>query len=190
MITPMSPNIRRVVITGGPYSGKTTLIEALAMRGHGIVGEAAIQVIAELGVELGNEGQALWRRENPEAFQVLIIEKQAQLEEVAAAATKTPFVFLDRGRLDGVAYCHVYERPVPDEVEMGCRNLPYDMVFLLDTLQDFEGRSESGRTSDRTRSLVIRDHLRAVYEQRGFVVFFVNEMPVERRVQFVLDKLG
>lgn len=185
----MSYSTRRIVITGGPCSGKTTLIEALAAKGHAIVGEAAILVIDELTAELGLEGQAAWRKENTGAFQVKIIEKQAQLEEAAVQTSKTGLVFLDRGRPDGIAYCHVYDRPVPVEVEAGCRDLPYDCVFLLDTLKDFDNRADSGRTSDRTRSLLIRDHLKATYEERGFAVIPVPEMPVDERVDFVLGSL-
>ncbi len=185
----MSHATRRIVITGGPFSGKTTLIEALAAKGHAIVGEAAILVIEELTAEYGLAGQAAWRKENTGAFQVKIIEKQAQLEEAAVQTSKTGLVFMDRGRPDGIAYCHVYERPVPDEVAAGCRDLPYDCVFLLDTLKDFDNRADSGRTSDRTRSLLIRDHLKATYEERGFSVVPVPEMPVDERVDFVLGSL-
>ena len=185
----MSLPIRRIVITGGPYSGKTTVIDALGEVGHSVVREAAIQVIDDLSSELGLEGQATWRKSNPEAFQVKIIDKQEELEDAAAKSAQTGLVFLDRGRLDGVAYCRVYERPIPPEVEEGCRDLPYDCVFLLDTLSQFDGRAESGRTSDRARSLVIRAQLARVYRERGFDVVDVEEMPVEERVEFILESL-
>ena len=177
-------------LVGRSGSGKTTLIEALAKKGHAIVGEAAILVIEDLTQELGLEGQAAWRKQNTGDFQVRIIRKQATLEEQAAETAQTGLVFLDRGRPDGIAYCHVYERDVPAEVEAGCQDLPYDCVFLLDTLQEFDERKGSGRTSDRTRSLLIRDHLKSTYEERGFAVIPVPEMPVDERVDFVLGSLA
>ena len=47
----------RVVVTGGPGSGKTTLVEALGRRGYATVPEAAIQVIEAKNAELGVEGR-------------------------------------------------------------------------------------------------------------------------------------
>jgi predicted ATPase len=178
----------RVVITGGPCSGKTTVVEALAARGYQTVPEAAIEVIAELSERLGVEGQARWRSEHREAFQVLIIDKQAQLE--AAAAGHGGPLFHDRGRLDGVAYCRVFDAPIPPEVEAGCAELPYDRVFLLDTLADFHGRAATGRTSDRERSLRIRDELERTYAARDLAPEFVPETSVEERVALILAALA
>ncbi len=181
---------RRVVITGGPFSGKTTVVEALAARGYRTVPEAAIEVIEDLTRAHGLEGQAAWRSANRAAFQVLILEKQVALEEAAAAAAGEGPVFLDRGRLDGVAYCRVFGAAVPPEVEAGCRDLPYDRVFLLDTLADFDDRAATGRTSDRARSLKIRDELRRTYAERGLEPVFVPERPVAERVEAILAALG
>jgi predicted ATPase len=43
--------MRRYILTGAPGAGKTTLIEALAARGHAVVREAATDVNAELLAE-------------------------------------------------------------------------------------------------------------------------------------------
>ena len=40
--------MRRIILTGAPGAGKTTLIQALAARGHAVVEEAATDVNAEL----------------------------------------------------------------------------------------------------------------------------------------------
>lgn len=178
----------RVVVTGGPFSGKTTLVEALGARGHRTAPEAAITVIAELTEAMGLEAQAAWRHEHRDAFQVRIIEKQVELEEAAAGGTGP--LFLDRGRLDGVAYCRVFDTPVPAALEAACRELPYDRVVLLDTLTDFDGRKDTGRTSDRERSLKIRDELARTYAERGLEPLVVPEASIDERVALVLAALG
>jgi predicted ATPase len=176
----------RYVITGGPFSGKTSLVRALAAQGFATVPEAAIEVIEDLTHEFGLDGQAAWRAEHREEFQERIIQKQLVLEEREHAVGP---LFLDRGRLDGVAYCHVYQSEIPTSLAFACSNLPYDKVFLLDTLTAFEGRAKSGRTSDRARSLAIRDALRAVYADRGLEPIDVPEMPLVERVEFVIAQL-
>jgi len=151
------------------------------------VPEAAIEVIEDMTRELGLDGQATWRAAHREEFQERIIHKQLALE--AREHTAGP-VFLDRGRLDGVAYCHVYHSEVPTSLAFACSELPYDKVFLLDTLSAFEGRTSSGRTSDRTRSLAIRDALRQIYTDRGLEPIEVPEMPLIERVEWVLCHLA
>lgn len=179
----------RIVITGGPFSGKTTLVNALAERGFQTVPEAAIVVIEELKAEHGLEGQAAWRAQHPEEFQERIVGKQLELEGAADQEGGSEPVFLDRGRLDGVAYCRIYDSAVPAPLAAACADLPYSRVILLDTLSRFERRSQSGRTSNRERSLAIRDALRDVYTEHGLAPIEIPELPLEARVDATLAAL-
>jgi len=186
---PAHKSAPRVVITGGPFSGKTTLVEALAERGFHTVPEAAILVIEELKAEHGVEGQAEWRAAHPEEFQALIVAKQLELEAAADRAGGDEPVFFDRGRLDGVAYCRIYGSAVPVPLEQACQSLPYTRVLLLDTLSRFERRSQSGRTSNRERSLAIKDALRDVYTEHGLKPIELPEMSLEARLEATLAAL-
>lgn len=178
-----------VVITGGPYSGKTTLVEALGRRGHRTVSEAAIDVIAELNEELGLEGQKRWRFEHRREFQLRVLRLQVRREEEAARESGGP-VFLDRSRLDGIAYCRYYGTPPPAELLHAAQRIRYDHVFVLDTLSHVHVRSASGRTSDRATSLALRERIVEVYTEYGYEPVPVPETPVEERVHFVLERIG
>ena len=178
----------RVVITGGPGSGKTTLVEALGARGFATVPEAAIQVIAELNEALGVDGQKAWRREHRLEFQERVLERQIALEE---AAGEPPVLFLDRGRLDGVAYCRHFDAPLPPGYEERAAGGRYDRVFVLETLANFADRSATGRTSDRAESVALGAVIEAVYREAGHQVERVPELAdAGARLAFVLDALG
>ena len=62
----------KIVITGGPYSGKTTLIEELEDRGCNVLHEAAIELIKELNDKFGVAGQKAWREKHFSEFQEMI----------------------------------------------------------------------------------------------------------------------
>ena len=47
-----------VIVTGGSFSGKTSLIRELAARGHEVLPESAFEVISELNRTHGIERQA------------------------------------------------------------------------------------------------------------------------------------
>ena len=179
-----SERTQLVVVTGGPGSGKTTLVEALGDLGYATAPEAAIQVIAELIEEMGNEEQKAWRGRHRRAFQLRILERQLALE--AELLERRPGIaFLDRSRLDGLAYCRHFGEEPPPELLQAARSCRYDRVLILDTLTDFVLRADSGRTSDREASLAIRDVLEEVYRAHGMDPIRVPELPPDERVSFV-----
>ena len=176
-----------VVVTGGPGSGKTTLVEALGARGFATVPEAAIQVIGELNEELGLDGQKAWRGAHRAEFQTRVIRRQVELEE---RCTTEGVTFLDRGRPDGLAYCRHFGGAVPEEVARLAPLGRYDRVLVLDTLAHFEDRGATGRTSDRAMSLAVRERIEGVYRELGYSPLPVPEMEVGKRVEFALEVLG
>lgn len=179
---------QRIVLTGGPCSGKTTLIEALAHRGFWVVPEAAIQVIEVLQREMGHEPFQRWRREQATESQTLICERQIQLE-AAAGDRDGGVVFLDRGLVDGLAYCEFHRTPPPALLRGG---LPlegrYSRVFVLDTLANFRARAGTGRRSSDADSRAISVILERLYRQHGYAVTRVPELPVPERIERVLAK--
>lgn len=178
-----------VVITGGPGSGKTSLVDYLASIGYATVPEAAWQIIEELNHEHGVAGQIVWRRAHPRVFQRLVLERQCALE----AAYQVPpgrLVFCDRGRPDSLAYVDlagvVLENDLLGLISAQC----YSRVFLLDTLTRFDRRELTGRISDRERSLRIRQLLEMAYCKQGYAPVLVPELPIKERAHLVLEELG
>ena len=183
-----------VVITGGPGSGKTTVVEALQALGYSTVPEAAIQVIDELNEELGVEEQKRWRRQNTLLFQERIFERQVELEsEPFEIEPKAGLLFLDRGRLDGLAYLRHFRgeegKREGEKLLWRTSAPPYGLVFLLETLSLFEDRSSTGRTSRREDSLAIARAIDEVYQENGYQPVFIPEIPVPDRIELILQAL-
>ena len=97
---------RLVVITGGPGSGKTSLVDYLGSLGYATVPEAAIQIIDELNREHGVRGQMAWRRQHFAEFTRLVCRRQAALE-AACSVAEGDIAFCDRGRPDIKAYAEL-----------------------------------------------------------------------------------
>lgn len=125
--------MKRIVLTGGPGSGKTAVAAAL-LRSHPhafvVVPEAATQVYSRLNTRwdrLDLEGR---RRVQRQIYQ-LQLEQEARL--AAEAAGKV--VLLDRGTVDGAAYWP--EGPENYWAELGTTHAAeltrYDAVVWLQT---------------------------------------------------------
>ena len=179
---------RLLVVTGGPYSGKTTLVGALAGRGFATVQEAAIDVIGTLNETMGVEGQRDWRRSHPLEFQQMVFELQVRREE-ALGSSSGP-VFLDRGIADGIAYCANAGFEPPGRFRDRAIASAYEHAFVLETLEGFETRGTTGRMSRRADSLRIGCLIADAYGSIGVAVTLVGGMPVEERLEIVLDAAG
>jgi predicted ATPase len=176
---------RLFVVTGGPCSGKTTLIRALDARGFVTVREAAIDVIEGLNRRMGVEGQRRWRRRNLLEFQRMILE--LQIERERAVADLAGVVFLDRGIADGVAYLASAGIEPPAGFLERARRSAYERVLLLETLGEFRDRSGTGRLSTRDDSVRIAGLIGRVYASLGVPVTHVADVPVAERVERVLE---
>jgi len=179
---------RLVVVTGGPYSGKTTLVQALAARGHVTVPEAAIDVIETLNEQMGVEGQRAWRRSHPLEFQQMVFELQVRREEALGPREGT--VFLDRGIADGIAYCTYTGIDPPGRFRRRAVASGYGHAFVLETLEGFETRRGTGRMSRREDSLRIGRLIADAYRSIGVDVTLVGRRTVEERLDLVLGATG
>ena len=154
-------SVKRIVFTGGPCAGKTTLIEKTEeyLKGKGykviVVQETATQLLKS-GINAGLLG-------NPVAFQRFILEFQLFneniAEEVMEISPDDNFVILyDRGTLDNKAYFDDYNNfdsimigADVDEIEYLDK---YDLVLDLITTADCAPEKYTLLTNDqRTESI-------------------------------------
>lgn len=175
--------MRRLVITGGPFSGKTTLINALKKKGYPTLPEAAILEIESGIVREGLEAYTNWRIKNPTEFQLAIDERQIHIEKVCA---HQGLVVMDRSRVDGVAYLRLSNKTIPDSI-YECMSEQYGLqkVLVLDTLSKFDERSSTGRTSNRESSIRIRDQLIETYRQKKTDPILVPEASIDERLELI-----
>lgn len=178
-----------VVITGGPCSGKTTLLNHLATQGFTTVPEAALTIIQRLNAQMGVAAQQCWRKTHPREFQEEVLTLQIRREQ-STSARPGEFVFVDRGRLDGLAYLELAGlRPEPDFLQR-CLSPRYSAVFLLSPRSVFEARHDTGRTESAEAACAIATRLRQVYEAHGYSIVDVPELPLDQRATFVTRHLG
>ena len=181
----MSERSLRIVVTGGPGSGKTSLVEHYRLAGHAIVPEAALQIIQELTRTMGMAPQRRWRQERVVEFQRLILQRQLELERHNGSAIHG-WVFLDRGRPDGLAYMHLARVTPPEDMVAMMADDPYDRVFVLDTLDEYNPRTATGRfTESREDSLLIQQAILRVYRELGYQPVPVPVMPLAARAAWI-----
>ena len=177
---------KKIILTGAPHAGKTSTLEELKNQGHYIIDESAIEVICALTKLLGDQEYQAWRNENFPSFASLIGHRQKALEEKIDETKQ--IVFIDRGLIDNLAFTQYFDHPTTKDNKTLAESAQYDKIFLLEIIEPFNGRSETGRSENRDTAYGIQKQLIKTHHDYGFDVTLVPQMSIKDRVSFILER--
>jgi predicted ATPase len=175
---------RFFVITGGPGSGKSTLIDVLERAGYARsieAGRAIIQAQAAI------DGPALpWR--DPALFAELMLSWE--LRSHALALEQSGPMFFDRGVPDVVGYLRLTNLPVPAHVATAAATYRYHRrVFIAPPWREIFAQDRE-RKQDFAEAVRTYDAMVATYADFGYELVELPRAPVAARVDFVLETAG
>jgi predicted ATPase len=172
---------RPFVVTGGPGSGKTTLIDALAQAGCARSIEAGRGVIQD---QMAVGGPALaWR--DPKAFAELML--CWEMRSYHLAQEQAGPIFFDRGVPDVIGYLRMLGLPVPQHMEEAAAIFRYQRrVFIAPPWPDIF-RQDSERRQSLDEAVRTYEAMVEVYGAYGYKLVELPRSSVEQRVRFVLD---
>lgn len=171
----------KIVVTGGPSGGKTTLIEALQKEFKG-----QLAVVPEAASILYRGGfprkSTIKSREHA---QRAICFTQRELEDLVADETQAHFIICDRGSLDSVAYwpsepSHFYSSLKTDKQSELAR---YAWVIHLDTAaQDYFDSSNPIRTENHMQALELNTRIKEAWSGHPQRVIITHENDFIRKM--------
>lgn len=174
-------NIKKIVITGGPGTGKTSIINELKKRGHICLEEISRQVT----LNARKEGIDQLFLTQPLLFSKLLLEgREKQFKE--ADSSSKEFVFIDRGLPDVLAYMDYIGDDYPDRFVESCQTHVYDLVFILEPWQEIFV-SDTERYENFDQAVKIHHHLFNTYERFEYKLQDVPFDTIENRANFILQ---
>jgi predicted ATPase len=172
------------VITGGPGSGKSTLIAALAEAGVRTSAEVAREIIKE---QIASGGDALpWANHLAFAEAMIVREIAARAEALASGGT----VVLDRGTPDVVGFLRLSGLTVPPHIDAAARTCRYNSrVFIAPWWPEIfttdAERKQSPHEAAATFAVMVQ-----TYRDYGYTLVELPRATVAARVAFVLEQIG
>ncbi|MGQ3673095.1 AAA family ATPase [Xanthobacter sp. TB0136] len=176
---------RFVVITGGPGSGKSSLVAHLSRMGYAHAPEGGRAIIR---AHMAMDGPALpWR--DRQLFAELMLMWDIRSHE-AHQIRGSGLVFFDRGVPDVLGYLALCGLEAPAHLRRACDLYRYSpTVFVAPPWPEIY-RSDSERKQDWDEARRTCDMMCKTYEACGYNLVTLPKCPVEDRAAFVLEELA
>lgn len=175
---------KKIVITGGPGTGKTSIIKVLEKNGYHCLHEISRQIT----LQAQKEGIDQLFLAQPLLFSQKLLEGRIQ-QHAKADNFDAEVVFIDRGVPDVVAYMDYFGNEYPPLFRDACKQYSYDTVFLLPPWKEIYV-SDNERYESFEQAVSIHDHLEESYLRSGYNPIEVPTGSVEERFSFIVDHLS
>ncbi len=175
---------KKIVITGGPASGKTSIIKALETMGYPCLHEISREVTLQ-GRQNGIQHLFI---SDPLLFSEKLLEGRIA-QYVQAENLTDNFVFIDRGIPDVVAYLDRVGTDYPNPFTKACIEYTYDEVFILPPWEEIYSQ-DNERYEDFKEATILFEYLKKTYNTYEYQHVHVPCGSIEERVQYIIDHLN
>lgn len=180
----MQKKNKKIVLIGGPGTGKSSVINELQSRGYFCKNEISREVI----LEAKKEGIDQLFLKDPLLFSRLLLEGRIQqYVEVEKATEKV--VFFDRGIPDVTAYLDFVNAKYPEEFSNKNSLYIYDTIFHFKPWKTIYTK-DNERYESFEESEKIDQFLVSTYKNLGYNIINVPFETVSKRTDFILNSLN
>jgi predicted ATPase len=173
---------KKVIISGGPGFGKTSIIEELEKRNFKCMHEVSRSIIKE---QIAIKGDILpWK--NLATFSRLLFERRVNQ---FIQTEQDPLVFFDRGIPDILAYMAFDNIEIPSKYMLTIEECNYNnTVFIVPPWQEIF-KNDSERKEDYHTAVKLNDIIVQTYNDLGYETFILPKVSVSERADLILKKV-
>lgn len=178
---------KKIVITGGPATGKTSVVQGLENAGY----KCYHEIIRDLTLAAKETGDLQSQTINPIASVSNPLEFNRKLLEGRigqynlARNVEEEVVYFDRGIPDILAYMDYFDQSQRSEFTDAAKTYRYDAIFLLPMWKQIFATDEE-RFESYDEALKIQARLRETYSNYGYDLIEVPRDSIENRMNFIL----
>ena len=184
--------MKKYIITGGPHSGKSSVLRLLEKQGIQVLNETARLIIREdqEKKKLDPSYNHLYPWEDQSIFCRRCHERQLEREKKLSGG----LVVLDRSVIDNLAYAAVAGIELDDRIYRDIENAGYEKkVFLFQLLHSYKTDRQRKDSEDQVKA--VHRELYNVYCRLGFEIINVpvfsddKDLNIIKRTEFILDHI-
>ena len=172
----------KIVITGAPGTGKTSIITQLKKLGHSCSEEISREIITE---QITSGGKVLpWLNLEEFSQRVFFLRKTQYIN-----APTDSLHFFDRGLLDVIAYMKVNDLPISKNYKEECEKYRYNTTVLYTPIWKEIYKNDLQRKEDLSSAITIEKSLLETYNLFGYTLIEIPKSTTKERVDFILSKI-
>ncbi|QTD38386.1 ATP-binding protein [Polaribacter batillariae] len=175
---------QKIVLIGGPSTGKTTVLNNLISRDFFCMEEVSREVILK-AKEKGIDQLFLTE---PLLFSTMLLEGREQQYKIANK-TNHKLVFFDRGLPDIYAYMNYFKTSYPAVFLEKSKQYKYDAIFHFSPWKQIH-TTDNERYETFEQAVTIDQFLVDAYKKLGYTITNVPFGKVEERTNFILNSLS
>lgn len=173
--------MKRILLTGGPGTGKTTILSELEKRGYICFPEVSREII----LEAQKEGIDQLFLTKPDEFnKKLLTGRISQFNN--CVTIESEYIFLDRGLPDIIAYNNYIEVDSSPEVITAVTDFIYDFVFVFPPWKKIY-KNDNERYESFDEAQKIHENLKKTYEGLSYDVCEVPLGDISDRANYILN---
>lgn len=173
----------RVIFTGGPGSGKTSVIDLLCHMGYQSAPEVGRKVIQ---AQVKSQGSALPWLDKTAFRDEMVLEEINNYENFG----DTEITLYDRSIIDSYGYSKLERIPISELLLAKCDELDYcRKVFIFPPWEEIY-ENDTERKQDFNEAVATYHEMVSAYTKFGYDLIEVPKASVKERAQFIVSKLS
>jgi len=174
---------KKIIITGGPGTGKTSLIEELKRKNFNCFNE----ISRGITLKYRKKGIDQLFLSDPNLFSEELLNGRVQ-QYNNSKELQTDYVFFDRGIPDIIAYLNFKKVDFSEKILLSVDKYRYDQIFLLEPWKDIYS-SDVIRYESFDQVITIDNYIKNTYENSGYNPIIVPKDTLKNRVNFIINTL-
>lgn len=180
----LQKNQQKIVLIGGPGTGKTTVINALKEKGFFCFDEISRAVT----LKAQQQGIEQLFLTEPLLFSELLLKGREE-QFIEATESKEDIVFFDRGIPDIYAYLNYFKTAYPSIFIDKSKQYKYDKIFHFSPWEEIH-ITDNERYENFEETLAIDTFIKKSYTDLGYKITNVPFGSLDERTNFIINSLA
>ena len=173
--------VKKIIITGGPGTGKTSLIEELRKNDFKCFDE----ISREITLKYREKGIEQLFLSDPNLFSQELLNGRIQ-QFNNSINLQANCVFFDRGIPDIIAYLNFKKADLSKKILKSIDKYRYDMIFLLEPWEDIY-TFDKIRYESFDQVITIDSYIKNTYKEFGYNPIIVPKDNIRNRADFIIN---
>ena len=171
---------KRIVLAGGPSTGKTSVLNELKKLGFVCYDEAARDILSDYS----SKGSS-FKLDPIKISREILRKRDNNYNDASRISCKNDIIFYDRGVHEITAYLRFVNQS-NDYWEELLKNYKYDMVFIFPSWKEIYTKDDN-RIEEYEEAMKISPFIYQIYDESSILSIEVPNVSVKERVEFILN---